>query len=84
MPQVRVEGFRVSLDGFSGGIDQSLIDPLGKRGIEIAQWLFHTKPFYSMHGRDGDLSIWTMIWPGGRRFLIGSSIKSDLMTLTLS
>ena len=60
MPKVRVAGFSVSLDGFSAGIEQSLSDPLGKRGTEIARWLFHTKSFCSMLGRDGDLSIWTM------------------------
>jgi hypothetical protein len=53
MPKVRVAGFSVSLDGFSAGIEQSLSHPLGKRGTEIAQWLFHTKSFCSMHGRDG-------------------------------
>jgi hypothetical protein len=39
MPKVRVAGFGVSLDGFSAGIEQSLNDPLGKRGPEIFQWL---------------------------------------------
>jgi dihydrofolate reductase len=53
MPKVRVAGFGVSLDGFSAGIEQSLSDPLGKRGTEIFQWFFHTKTFCSMHGRDG-------------------------------
>jgi len=37
MPQVRVAGFGVSLDGFSAGTEQSLNDPLGKRGPEIFQ-----------------------------------------------
>lgn len=53
MPKVRVAGFGVSLDGFSAGIEQSLNDPLGKRGIEIFQWFFHTKTFCSMHGQKG-------------------------------
>jgi dihydrofolate reductase len=53
MPKVRVAGFGVSLDGFSAGIEQSLDDPLGKRGPEIFQWFFHTKTFHSMHGKDG-------------------------------
>ena len=53
MAKVRVTGFGVSLDGFSAGIEQSLSDPLGKRGTEIFQWFFHTKTFCSMHGRDG-------------------------------
>jgi dihydrofolate reductase len=53
MSKVRVAGFGVSLDGFSAGIEQSLSDPLGKRGTEIFQWFFHTRTFCSMHGRDG-------------------------------
>jgi len=43
----------VSLDGFSAGIEQSLNDPLGKRGTDIFQWFFRTKSFRSMHGQEG-------------------------------
>ncbi|UWZ85543.1 dihydrofolate reductase family protein [Occallatibacter riparius] len=53
MSKVRVAGFGVTLDGFSAGVDQSLEDPLGKRGPEIFQWFFHTNTFRSMHGGDG-------------------------------
>jgi dihydrofolate reductase len=53
MSKVCVAGFSVSFDGFGAGIEQSLNHPLGKRGTEIFQWLFHTKTFSSMHGRDG-------------------------------
>jgi len=53
MPKVRVAGFGVSLDGFSAGIEQSLNDPLGKRGTEIFQWFFRTKTFRAMHGEEG-------------------------------
>ena len=53
MSQVRVAGFGVSLDGFSAGIEQSLDDPLGKRGPEIFQWFFHTKTFFAMQGQEG-------------------------------
>ncbi|WP_433972267.1 dihydrofolate reductase family protein [Tunturiibacter lichenicola] len=53
MPKVRVAGFGVSVDGFSAGVDQSLNDPLGKRGAEIFQWFFHTKSFCAMHGQEG-------------------------------
>jgi dihydrofolate reductase len=51
--KVRVAGFGVSLDGFSAGTEQSLNDPLGKRGPEIFQWFFHTKTFRAMHGQEG-------------------------------
>jgi dihydrofolate reductase len=53
MPKVRVAGFGVSLDGFGAGIEQSLNDPLGRRGTEIFQWFFHTKTFFAMHGQEG-------------------------------
>src|SRR5215470_4891829 len=53
MPKVRVAGFGVSLDGFSAGPEQSLNDPLGKRGPDIFQWFFHTKTFRAMHGQEG-------------------------------
>ena len=53
MSKVRVAGFSVSLDGFGAGIEQSLEDPLGKRGPEMFQWLVHTKSFCSMHGQEG-------------------------------
>lgn len=53
MSKVRVAGFGVSLDGFGAGTEQSLSDPLGKRGMELFQWYFHTKSFRSMHGQEG-------------------------------
>jgi len=53
MPKVRVAGFGVSLDGFSAGVDQSLENPLGKRGPEIFQWFFHTQTFRAMTGKEG-------------------------------
>src|SRR5271170_4634122 len=57
MSKVRVAGFGVSLDGFSAGTEQSLKDPLGKRGPEIFQWYFHTKTFREMHGQVGGGSV---------------------------
>lgn len=53
MQKVRVAGFGVSLDGFSAGTQQSVNDPLGKRGREIFEWFFHTKTFRAMHGQEG-------------------------------
>jgi dihydrofolate reductase len=53
MSKVRVAGFGVSLDGFSAGPEQSLDNPLGKRGPEIFQWFFHTRTFCEMHGQGG-------------------------------
>ena len=38
MTRVRVAGFSVSLDGFGAGPEQSLENPLGKRGRELHSW----------------------------------------------
>jgi dihydrofolate reductase len=53
MSRVRVAGFSVSLDGFGAGPDQSLTDPLGKRGEELHQWFFGTRTFRAMVGQEG-------------------------------
>jgi dihydrofolate reductase len=53
MSRVRVAGFSVSFDGFGAGTEQSLNDPLGKRGQEIFRWFFPTKTFRAMQGQEG-------------------------------
>lgn len=50
---VRAAGFSVSLDGFGAGPEQSLQDPLGKRGKELFGWFFGTKTFQAMIGQGG-------------------------------
>lgn len=53
MSRLRVAAFAVSIDGFGAGPDQSLADPLGKRGTELHQWFFPTRTFQSMIGNEG-------------------------------
>jgi len=53
MSKVRVAGFSLSLDGFGAGVEQSLDDPLGKRGRELFQWYFGTRTFHAMTGQPG-------------------------------
>jgi dihydrofolate reductase len=53
MTKVRVAGFSISLDGFGAGPEQSLENPLGKRGRELHQWFFHTRSFKAMIGQNG-------------------------------
>jgi len=53
MAKVRVAGFAVSLDGYGAGPEQSLQDPLGKRGKELHSWFFGTKTFKAMIGQEG-------------------------------
>ena len=53
MAKVRVAGFSISLDGFGAGPEQSLENPLGRRGLELHQWLFGTRTFRAMTGKGG-------------------------------
>jgi dihydrofolate reductase len=53
MGKVRVAGFSISIDGFGAGIEQSLQNPLGKRGPELFQWFFGTRTFRAMQGATG-------------------------------
>ena len=53
MSKVRVAGFSLSIDGFGAGVEQSLTDPLGKRGRELFQWFFGTRTFRAMFGETG-------------------------------
>ena len=53
MSRVRVAGFCLSLDGFGAGPEQSLENPLGRRGAEIFQWFMATQTFRAMHGQAG-------------------------------
>jgi dihydrofolate reductase len=53
MAKLRVQSFAVSLDGYSAGPNQSLQNPLGVGGIDLMEWLFHTKMWGNMHGQDG-------------------------------
>lgn len=53
MGKVIVSGFSLSIDGFGAGPEQSLENPLGKRGGELHQWMFGTRMFEKMFGREG-------------------------------
>ena len=52
MSKVKVSAFSVSLDGFGAGTDQSKENPLGKRGEELHNWIFPTKMFQKMYGKE--------------------------------
>jgi dihydrofolate reductase len=51
--KLRVQSFGISIDGFGAGPNQDLKNPLGVRGLEIMEWLFHTRMFRRMYGQDG-------------------------------
>ncbi|MEJ1240605.1 dihydrofolate reductase family protein [Chryseolinea sp. T2] len=50
MSKVKVTAFSVSLDGYAAGPEQSLDNPLGKRGHELHKWFFPTRVFQKMYG----------------------------------
>jgi dihydrofolate reductase len=52
MSELRVESFMVSVDGYSAGPNQSLENPLGEGGPQLAKWFYPTRTFQSMVGRD--------------------------------
>ena len=43
----------MSVDGFVAGPDQTLEEPLGRRGMELHEWAFATRTFKEMHGESG-------------------------------
>ncbi|MDI6836162.1 MAG: dihydrofolate reductase family protein [Rhizobiaceae bacterium] len=53
MSKLRVAAFSLSVDGFGAGPEQSLNDPLGKRGTELHEWFFATRTFRAMDGQGG-------------------------------
>ena len=53
MAKLRVQSFAVSIDGYGAGPNQDLQNPLGIRGPELMEWLFHTRFWCGMHGQDG-------------------------------
>ncbi len=53
MTKVKVAAFSVSVDGFGAGADQRLENPLGLRGEELHQWVYPTKMFQQMQGKEG-------------------------------
>lgn len=53
MSKLRAAAFSLSIDGFGAGPEQSLQDPLGKRGRELHQWIFGTRTFRAMFGQEG-------------------------------
>ncbi len=49
MSRLRVHSFSISIDGFGAGPNQDLLNPLGVRGPELFDWVFHTRTFRRMH-----------------------------------
>lgn len=48
--KLRVHAFSISLDGYGAGPEQSLKEPLGRRGEELHEWMFPTETFGRLYG----------------------------------
>jgi dihydrofolate reductase len=58
MSRLRVHSFAISLDGYGAGPNQDLNNPLGVGGMALHEWVFGTRTFRQMHGRnDGATGI---------------------------
>ncbi len=53
MPMFRVCALGVSIDGFAAGPNQSLENPLGVGGLRLHDWMFPTRAFQRVHGKEG-------------------------------
>jgi dihydrofolate reductase len=53
MPKLRVQCFSISLDGYGAGVGQNLQNPLGVGGVALHQWVFPTRTFQTMFGKEG-------------------------------
>lgn len=53
MPKLRVHCFAISLDGYGAGPGQNLENPLGVGGFALHPWLFPTRTFQSLLGKEG-------------------------------
>jgi dihydrofolate reductase len=57
MPRLLVNAFSISLDGYGAGPDQGLDNPLGRGGESLHEWLFPTRTFQRMSGKDGTTGL---------------------------
>ena len=53
MSKLRVHSFAISLDGYGAGPNQDLNNPLGVGGMALHQWMFGTRTFRQMVGKEG-------------------------------
>jgi dihydrofolate reductase len=53
MSRLRVQSFAISLDGYGAGPDQDQEHPLGIGGIALHEWVFATRTFQKLHGKEG-------------------------------
>ena len=84
MSKVRAAGFCLSIDGFGAGPEQSMDNPLGKRGGEMFQWFMATRFFRAMTGQEGgdtdtiDQAYAQRAMTGFGAFILGRNMYSPM------
>ena len=53
MSKLRVHAFSTSLDGYGAGPNQGLENPLGAGGEALHDWMFPTRTFQQLQGKEG-------------------------------
>ncbi len=53
MPRLSIRSFSVSIDGYGAGPGQDLEHPIGVGGFALHEWLFATRTFHRLEGKDG-------------------------------
>src|ERR1700722_627312 len=53
MSKLRVHSFAISVDGYAAGPNQDLLNPIGVGGMALHQWIFATRTFHQITGREG-------------------------------
>jgi dihydrofolate reductase len=53
MSRLRVQSFSISIDGYGAGPNQDLADPMGVGGMDLHRWVFPTRTFQLMLGKEG-------------------------------
>jgi dihydrofolate reductase len=53
MSKLRVHSFGLSLDGYGAGPNQSPENPLGVGGPKLHEWVFNTRTFHAILGKEG-------------------------------
>jgi dihydrofolate reductase len=56
MSKLRVHSFAMSLDGYGAGPNQDRDNPLGVGGVALHEWVFRTRTFQKLHGKEGGAS----------------------------
>ena len=53
MHKLRVHNFAISLDGYAAGPSQDIDNPLGRGGLGLHEWVFATRAWNRLEGKDG-------------------------------